>query len=314
MGENKDEDDPSSDSSSDSGDEEDDEEDKWSPSLCRKMAGLGKWDLRLEGTVKRWKQKKYVMADGPKNSTQYRLRKANDMGGFNDATAKNLMDNRYGEMKTDNKFRYGQEHAKSIQGVAWVVDENVMASFPKDFPKDVDLLKPKNLLPTIATTKTDGKIIRMKVVDCVVKIKWLILGVYVSSWESRQTVRRIWGLERGDKAIYEAAQHQEKLFEEWVKGKRPARDQSATPFPGLTPTPERVTRGETPAPGERGTPAAEKKVQFQQSQEGSQTTKMLLKDWKKDYYEWNEIEDPKKMTEEEKDEMKAAWADYNDNA
>jgi hypothetical protein len=304
MGGNKDEDDPSSDSSSDSGDEEDDEEDKWSPSLSRKMAGLGKWDLRLEGTVKRWKQKKFVMADGPKNSTQYRLCKANDMVGFNDATAKNLMDNRYGEMKTGKTFTYGKAHAKAIQGVAWVVDQGVMASFPKDFPKEVDLLKPKNLLPIIAKTTTDGKIIRMKVVDCVVKIKWLIYEKYVSSWESRQTARRIWGLEKGDKGIYEAAQHQEKLFEEWVKGKRQGRDQSATPFPGLTPTPERDTRGETPAPGER-------KVQFQQSQEGSQTTKMSPKDWKKDYYEWNDIEDPKTMTREEKDEMRAAWEKYN---
>jgi hypothetical protein len=37
---------------------------------------------------------------------------------------------------------------------------------------------------------------------------------------------------------------------------------------------------------------------------------MSLKDWKKDYYEWNDIEDPKTMTEEEKDEMRAAWEKY----
>jgi hypothetical protein len=253
MGGNKDKDDPSLDSSSDSGDEEDDEEDKWSPSLSRKMAGLGKWDLRLEGTVKRWKQKKFVMADGPKNSTKYRLCKANDMEGFNDAIAKNLIDNRYREMKIGNTFKYGKAHAKSIQGVAWVVDQAVMASFLKDFLRDVDLLKLKSLLPIITKTTADGKPIRMKVVDCVVKIKWLIDGEYLSSWESRQTARRIWGLERGDKGIYEAAQHQEKLFEEWVKGKRQGRDQSATPFPGIIQTLERDTRGETPAPGESGT-------------------------------------------------------------
>lgn len=283
-------------------DEEDDEEDKWSPSLSRKRAGLTKNDLRLEGKVKRWKQWKFVMADGPKNSTSYRLCKANDMEEFDDPAAKNLMESRLGEEKERNgkTFKYGKSHAKTIQGVAWVVDESLMKSHPEDFPTPLDLLKPKKLLPLLTTTVNGEKItMKMKVVDCVVKIKWLIGEAYISTWESRQTVRRIWGLERGDKGIFEAAQHQEKLFDDWFQGKREGRDRSGTPFRGFD-------RGETPGPEE----GLGKKVQFQQSLGDSQLPKMSQREWKKDYFESYDIEEPKKMTDKEKDKMRAAWEAY----
>jgi hypothetical protein len=281
-------------------DEDEEGEDKWSPNLSRKLAGLGIWDLRLEGTVKRWKQRRFLMADGPKNSTSYRLCKSTDMEGFDDGAAPDLMLNRFGEEKFGNKFTYGKAHAKAIQGVAWFVDRDVMARFPKDFPEEVDLVKPKNMLPAIATTE-QGQIIRMKVVDCIVKIKWLIAGRYVSSWESRQTVRRIWGLERGDKGIYIAARHQEDLFQKWDRGDRPGRDQSPTPFRGFTPG--RDTREETPAPGGRETPTSPtKRVHFK---EGGQS----LQEWKNEYYEWNDL-DPRKMTKQERDEMKEEWEKY----
>ena len=185
-------------------DEEDDEEDKWSPSLSRKRAGLTKNDLRLEGKVKRWKQWKFVMADGPKNSTSYRLCKANDMEEFDDPAAKNLMESRLGEEKERNgkTFKYGKSHAKTIQGVAWVVDESLMKSHPEDFPTPLDLLKPKKLLPLLTTTVNGEKItMKMKVVDCVVKIKWLIGEAYISTWESRQTVRRIGDLKEATRAF-----------------------------------------------------------------------------------------------------------------
>jgi predicted NACHT family NTPase len=194
------------------------------------------------------------MVNGPKNSTSYRFYKANNMEEFDDPTAINLMESRLGEEKIGKTFKYGKSHAKTIQGVTWFVDESLIKSHPGDFPTQLDLLKPKKLLSLITTTTLNGEKIttKIKVVNCVIKIKWLIDGAYVSTWESRQTVRRIWGLERGDKGIFEAAQHQEKLFDDWYNGKREGRDRTATPFRGFD-------RGETPGPEE----GLGKKVQFQ---------------------------------------------------
>jgi hypothetical protein len=50
--------------------------------------------------------------------------------------------------------------------------------YKKDFPEEVDLLKPKKSLPVIG--KTDKGVIRIAVINCVIKIKWLIGGEYIS--------------------------------------------------------------------------------------------------------------------------------------
>jgi hypothetical protein len=290
--------DDSSSSDESDGEGSDDGEDKWSPALDRKKAGFRKRDLRLEGSVKRWKAKKYVLAEGPKNSTRYSLLNSKDVPEFDDHTAPNLHDSRYGELRAGKDYKYNKAHAKSIQGVAWHVDRQVMDTYKKDFPEEVDLLKPKKSLPVIG--ETSKGVIRMAVVDCVIKIKWLIGGEFVSSWETRGTVRRIWGHDKGDLAIYEAAKNQEDKFWLWKTGKREGRSQSQTPFIVRELTEERDARGKTPTP--------DRKVQFQGSQQG--TSKLSLKDWKEKYYD-DKFLDPQELTPEEIREMKNAWKAYN---
>jgi hypothetical protein len=77
------------------------------------------------------------MAKGPKNATTYRLCSANgDMARFDIPGLPDLLDGSIGteEMGTETgvngrkgkkMFKYGQEHAYSIQGVAWYVDESI---------------------------------------------------------------------------------------------------------------------------------------------------------------------------------------------
>jgi len=258
--------------------------------MARKEAGLGLWDLRVEGTIQRWKSRKLVMADGPKNSTSYRI--CRKMLGFSDKGADNLMQERLGDLKAEGKFLYGNQHADAILGVAWFVDDEAMTKFPQDFPKEVDLVKPKNLLPIIA--RPEGKaVIRMKVVDSVIKFRWLIDGAFHRSWESRQTLRRVWGVE-ADELIYKAAVYQEMKFEQWKSGTRAGRDLSATPFfPNGT---------------------AEKQVHSQQSPPGGPLPtpppdKLSMSDWKAKWCDDNMI-DAASISLEEKEDMKVAWNLY----
>ncbi len=74
---------------------------------------------------------------------------------------------------------------KSIQGVTQVINQAIIVSFPKDFPREVNLLKPKSLLPIIIKTTIDRKPIRIKVINYVIKIKWLIYKEYLLSQELR---------------------------------------------------------------------------------------------------------------------------------
>jgi hypothetical protein len=153
---------------------------------------------------------------------------------------------KYATPEGDLKFRYGKEHAKAMLGVAWFVEDDLLRRFPDYFPRPVDLVKPKvndDEFPVIKTIMKGDKAqeIRMSVVDCLVKIRWLIDGKAQSSWESRDTARRVFkGKKKADVGIYMAAMDQEELFEKWMKKPEAGRDRSATPWPlGLTPTPER---------------------------------------------------------------------------
>lgn len=298
-----------------------DDEDKWSPAITRRKKGLGANDLRLEGTVNRWSGKMLVMADGPKNASSYRLYRSGsgEMDDFEDPGAPDLMTSRYGTLKHvvngRQKFKYGKMHAKTIQGVAWFVDKSILKRFKTYFPREVDLIKPKETLedfPVIRENR-DGKV-RMKVVDLVVKIKWLIDGENVSSWESRDTARRIWG-KKADNAIYLAGQYQEKAYMKWIENPETGRDRSATPWSlGLTPTEESegvpsLTPDRADSPEDQSSRATTpgKAVRFQASPADVKPASMKLADWMNDYMELKGITDRENMTAEQNAMMMQAW-------
>jgi hypothetical protein len=169
---------------------------------------------------------------------------------------------------------------------------------------DKDLLKLRKRaadFPIIYKNLEEGneEIKRMKIVECVVQIEFLIEGKRRKSWETRSTACEIWGTEKADKEIYSAAKDQEERYRNWTNGKRPGKDQSATPGPGFTP--ERQTRSPTAAP--------EKQVHFEEPGTGGNALKKSLAVWRGDYCEM--ADKPfVKMTSQEKNEMIKAWQDY----
>jgi hypothetical protein len=55
------------------------------------------------------------------------------------------------------------------------------------------------------------------------------------SWETRTTVRRLWGRDpnAGDKAIFLTAKANDQRYTQWLNSQREARDTSATPDPAV---------------------------------------------------------------------------------
>lgn len=70
-------------------------------------------------------------------------------------------------------FIYRKAYIKTIQGITWVIDKNLIVNFLKDFPKEVDLLKLKKLLLIIKIIISEKEIIRIKikVINYIIKIK-----------------------------------------------------------------------------------------------------------------------------------------------
>jgi hypothetical protein len=311
-------------------------EDKWSDARFRKKHGLGPWDLRADGVVRRFGGKMLVMANGPKHATTYRLYKAKgEMAGFSVPGVPDLMENRIGmqeietvETETKGKkgkkskpnFKYGPEHARGIQGVAWVVSESILRDFPNYFPRPVDLVKPKTKPSDFPIIKYDdeGNGIRMKIVDSVIKIRWEIDGRSVSSWESRETARRVFGgTGAADDKIYKAAEVQESDFEDWLHNPESGRDGSETPWrSGVEPTPERELtpglmsdRGGTPASLARSSRARTPgpKVTIQEPNMGGKTATLSRDVWIKDFLDFKGIKDPATMSPQQNADMMQAW-------
>ena len=300
-GEDEDEDDDMDDD-----DDEDDDELRWSPTLNRKKAGLRKWDLRIVGKIKRWKQVKFVIANGLMNSVSYRIHKSQDMEAYDDPDTPNLQEDRIGDIRDGKGKMVYKKYAKGIRAVAWFVDRDLLERFPDEFPREEDLLKPRKraidfLILYQNFEKGHEEVKRMKIVEYLVQIEYLIDEKREKRWETRSIAREIWGIEKADRGIYAAAQDQEERFRNWQKGKRPGKDQSATPGPGLSP--DRDTRSPTPGP--------EKRVHFGKSGERENAPKQSLEAWRADYCEMAGKQFLQ-MTLQEKTAMMGAWKDYRD--
>jgi hypothetical protein len=317
---------------------EDEIEDKWSDARFRKKHGLGPDDLRAIGTVRRFGNgKMLVMANGPKHSTTYRLYKVKgEMAGFNVPGLPDLLEDRIGmeeieTVETEKKgkkgkpsFKYGPEHARGIQGVAWYVVESALRDFPDYFPRAVDLVKPKTKPSDFPVTKYDEEGVpvgRMKIVNSVIKIRWEINGESVSSWESRETARRVFeGKGVADEKIFTAAQVQEGDFEEWLKNPQ-SPERSGTPWrSGLEPTPERELtpglmsdRGGTPASLARSSRARTPgpKVMIQEPNPGGKIDLMSRDAWIKEFLEIKGITDPASMSPQQDANMMQSWRLYS---
>ncbi|OBT64088.1 hypothetical protein VE03_06292 [Pseudogymnoascus sp. 23342-1-I1] len=184
---------------SDEDDEDVDPEDLWSPTLARKRAGLRKDVFRIEG-YRDGRPAKVITGRGPPNASSFRLENESDYA-VDRKTDIDITKNRKGDSKINGKWEFGKNNLPVIQGVALPPNNSVQS------------VKPIPKVPY-------GEFQR-RATPTAVRVKWYLgNNSYVKCWETRSTIRRIWGRVQGDIAIYEAAIFQEERYEQWQSGHR----------------------------------------------------------------------------------------------
>jgi hypothetical protein len=122
--------------------------------------------------------------------------------------------NRYGDMRLDNgKHKYTKRHVLQIFGVAYKSTGTTVSS------RDVESIRPK-----------EGR--SWRTTPTYVLIAWQVSDEVVDkSWEPRSCLRRIYGTEKADDIIYQAAVKAEDRYEEAKTGRKKA--YSRSPSRGL---------------------------------------------------------------------------------
>ncbi|KAK6609665.1 hypothetical protein H4I96_03596 [Botrytis cinerea] len=214
---------------------ESDEEDIWSPGMMREMNGLNEevpeilyykqvgWGYRV------------LTRNGPSNASSYRMERATDTdANFEKKDHEDIMDQRLGDIKTGRQYDYRKVHAQTIQGIAPFVDgKNI------DYGSSAEEIL-EQLIPDLPGRPIDVQIL----------VKWYKDGKVEKTWETRTTIRRIWGLHKGDTAIYEAFKYQERRYAEYLAGEREGNSRSPTPGnfrPSPSPDPEYRDESRTPS-------------------------------------------------------------------
>ncbi|TGO32406.1 hypothetical protein BHYA_0321g00130 [Botrytis hyacinthi] len=220
--------------------------DIWTPGTARRNNGLGDQKPNFIGFKRSGFGCQVLTQIGPQNASSYRMEKEKDAEVAVDLAKhpdKNLLRQRLGDSKDEDSgiFTYRKVHAQTIQGIAPLIDGKKIA-FDASWQE-------------ILAELTPNKPKKTRPIDVQILIKWLKENdsgnkVYEKSWETRTTVRRIWGHEKGDKAIYDAFEYQETRYAQYLNGEREARERSPTPGnfqPSPSPEPEPRKVSPTPA-------------------------------------------------------------------
>lgn len=173
-----------------------------------------------------------IVKYGPLNSAMYRLEKSEDLAETLDKTkTPEFTEHRLGDKKNGRRWRYTRRHFVMIVGVAF--EDN-------GFDDPMEELKPKE----------PGETRRYRPIQ--IKVKWLINGKYLKTWELRGTVRRLMGSkpELGDRAIYIAAVNQAARYNAFLGGDRIGADRS----PSVSPELARLVAGRSPTPDDDNSP------------------------------------------------------------
>lgn len=141
-----------------------------------------------------------VIQYGPINSAKYRWESASEAPFFDDSNVPDLtrLENKPGEIKQWVVDRYDyirtSRHVVAIQGVA----------FPE--PNQGEYLLDR------FDPDLKGKGDRYQNIK--IKVKWKVDGITSKSWETRTTIRRLWGKKANaaDRAIFIAAKDQEERY------------------------------------------------------------------------------------------------------
>ena len=229
------------------GDDTDEEEDVYPDLLnhAELKKGLGLTSGICKGWTKVGREgKRPVIQIGPDNAPCFRTQKASQFAGIIDPDPKyNLVKQRRADLRNkDDTFKFTMDDIVGIQGVSWYVPDDYEGN-PAEMLKP---LPPKLTKQQKDAMKARGEEIPEQPKPVVVQVYFKWRQIYMRRWrtfETRSGVRRLYGDDgRADKFIYKAALEQERKYQEYLKGQRPPRSKSPTPFvPGKENTPPRGT-------------------------------------------------------------------------
>ncbi|KAI9727199.1 MAG: hypothetical protein M1834_008507 [Cirrosporium novae-zelandiae] len=159
---------------------------------------------------------------GPPNASMFRFKGAADVDTtYDEEKIPDITDpeNRRGHLRVRKKWTYTSKDVAAIQGVVWIFNE-------ESGKEPLDLLDPDMM----AEDKMHNP--GTKYPHTYVKIKWTDGE---KTWEPRANFVRVWGKSKkaADKAIFMAAEYQEKRYKEYCNNQRPPEDRSPTPNPDI---------------------------------------------------------------------------------
>ncbi|KAK3934001.1 hypothetical protein QBC46DRAFT_348082 [Diplogelasinospora grovesii] len=182
----------------------------------------GEYQEQLHYYVKGpFKQKLGLFQYGPPNACIFRLKPVRHI----DESIKWADQLSLGEEKENGEWSIPKGAIKAIQGVALYTPKQYQSKGP------TWLLDPENW--PLKKAKDDGRPLSRYAPGSVrIKVRIEVKGVMIKTWETRKSVRRIWGdKDSADEAILLAATYCEKRYKEWSEGQRQAKDASPTPDP-----------------------------------------------------------------------------------
>ena len=173
---------------------------------------------------------------GPPNASLYKWMQSNIWPDY-PANTPDIMVDRLGEEKNPKtgKYRYGFNSVVSLQGVAIYYDPNKPENRNCEWWETLDPVfqeARKKEKEGLGHTKA-----RLCYPNTYIKVKWLLDGSTRYSWETRTTVRRLWGKNNNrlaDQDIYKAARINQSRYDQVQRGSRPALDRSASPGESVT--------------------------------------------------------------------------------
>jgi hypothetical protein len=322
---------------SDEEDEDEEDEEKEYPNLMnheemKKVFGIA------SGVCKGWTKvgasgKRPVVQLGPRNSPTFRTMKSSQFKGvINPSSDFNLVKQRRCDVRNeDDTKKFTLDDVDYPQGISYYVPDGYEGN-PAERLKP---LPPRLTKKQKDAMKDSGEQIpdepKPETVQVFLKWKKPYKGKTWSA-ETRSGIRGLYGDNaKGDKFIYKAALIQEERYQKYLDGKRPAKDQSASPFPPgkeNTPPGDSGKKPEDKKPEEKkpeekkpeekkpeekkpeGKKPEGKKPEERNNMESKTAYKAGLKEFESKFRMLEDIEDDIKLTPTQKGEMIEAFDGY----
>jgi hypothetical protein len=231
----------------------------------------------------------YINGYGKKGCSRYRL-DDNCTAGYKKDDSEDFYKNSLGDKQEHRKWKYTKDHfSGQIWGVAWEGDGS---------ENDLDLIDPDQ---AGRRKGKDGNGTGAAWPRTYVLVLWDVNNQKSKRWETRSTVRRLWGNKKADKAIFEAACQAEERYIAATQGKR-----------GYTRSPSAALRRRTKSPSpsrsrSRSTSSTPARTSRWSASNDKAVSEESLEDFKTDYFELAGVEAFAELSMEDKMECMKMW-------